>query len=88
MGIASLKDPAVFLGLLVGAMFPYFFNSVLLRSIFKTAPAIIFDLSQQIYEIPAIATGNLDPDFIRTSGLFAFQCLLSIKRFIPVVAFC
>jgi hypothetical protein len=39
----------------------------------------------QIEEIAAIAEGMIDPDFVRTSNLFVFQCLLSMKRFIPVV---
>lgn len=32
-----------------------------------------------------MATGNMDPDFVRTSSLFSFQCVLSLKRFVPVV---
>lgn len=32
-----------------------------------------------------MATGNMDADFIRTSGFFLFQCVLSLKRFVPLV---
>ena len=32
-----------------------------------------------------MANGNMDPDFVRTSGLFSFQCILSMKRFVIVV---
>lgn len=86
-GSTSLKDPLIFFGLLVGAMAPYLLSSVLIRSIFKTGPAIVFDIRQQIDEIPAIGNGSLDPDFVRTSGLFAFQSMLSLKRFVPLVLF-
>lgn len=68
-------------------MLPYLFISMLIRSIQKTAPAISYDINMQIEEIPAMAQGNMDPDFVRTSGLFGFQCVLSLKRFAPVVIF-
>lgn len=44
----SLRSPIIFLGLLVGAMFPYYFSSNLLRSVQKTAPAIPYDLKIQV----------------------------------------
>ncbi len=75
----------IFMGLLIGAMFPYIFVSSLIRSVQKTAPAIPYDITLQIAEIPGMANGNMDPDFVRTSGLFLFQCVLSMKRFIIVV---
>ena len=27
----------------------------------------------------------MDPDFVRNSSLFSFQCMLSLKRFVPVL---
>ena len=32
-----------------------------------------------------MSNGGIDADFIRTNSLFSFQCILSIKRFIPSV---
>ena len=84
-GSTSLKSPIIFMGVLLGAMFPYMFTSSLIRSIQKTAPAISYDIAIQIQEIPGMAHGNMDPDFVRTSALFSFQCILSLKRFVIVV---
>ena len=36
------------MGLLLGAMLPYFYFSNLIRSIQKTAPAIAYDIRMQI----------------------------------------
>lgn len=47
-GTTSLKAPIIFLGLLIGAMCPYFYNACLLRSIYKSGPAISYDLNMQI----------------------------------------
>jgi Na+/H+-translocating membrane pyrophosphatase len=47
-GSTSLRSPSVFLGLLVGAMSPYFFNACLIRSVYKSAPALPFDIKMQI----------------------------------------
>ena len=44
----SLNDPAIFLGILIGAMFPYFFSAFIIRSINKTFLAIAYDIRNQI----------------------------------------
>jgi hypothetical protein len=73
--------------LLLGAMTPYLFNGCLIRSIYRSGPAIIYDINLQTEEIPSMVDGVIDPDSVRTSNLFVFQCLLSFKRFIPVVTY-
>ena len=65
----------------MGAMYPYFTSSNLIRSIHKTYLAIAYDLRLQIEEIPSMANGAIDSDFVRTNKLFGFQCVLSLKRF-------
>ena len=81
----SLKSPSIFAGLLIGAMYPYFTSSSLIRSIHKTFLAIAYDLRLQIEEIPSMANGSIDSDFVRTNKLFGFQCVVSLKRFLVVV---
>lgn len=77
----------IFLGILIGAMFPYYFSACLIRSINKAFPAIPYDIQHQIDEVPSMIQGGPDPDILRTNSLFSFQCVLSLKRFIPIVIF-
>lgn len=81
----SLNEPLIFMGILLGAMFPYLFSACLIRSINRSFLAIIFDIKGQIEEIPSMSQGSIDADFLRTNSLFGFQCMLSLKRFIVVV---
>ena len=82
---SSLKSPTIFLGLLLGAMYPYFTSACLIRSIHKCSPAIGYDLSRQIEEVPSMGQSSIDADVVRTNALFGFQCVLSLKRFFLLV---
>lgn len=83
----SLKSPTIFLGLILGAMYPYFTAACLIRSIHRSYLAIAFDLRAQIDGIPSMAQGSIDADFVRTNALFCIQCVLSLKRFFLLVTY-
>lgn len=40
----SLNQPMLFMGLLLGAAFPYVYSSCIMRSVIKVFPAIAYDI--------------------------------------------
>jgi inorganic pyrophosphatase len=61
----SLQDPYVFAGLLVGAMLPYWFSALTMKSVGKAALAMVVEVRRQFNEIPGILTGENEPQYDR-----------------------
>ena len=59
----ALSDPHILGGLLVGAMFPYFFSSMLFGAVSKAAYAMIEEVRRQLRTIPGIMEGKAKPDY-------------------------
>eukprot|EP00850_Spirogloea_muscicola_P014555 SM000105S13900 [mRNA] locus=s105:301939:306157:+ [translate_table: standard] len=66
-GIASvdLIDPQVFVGLLVGAMLPYWFSAMTMKSVGKAALAMVEEVRRQFNTIPGLMEGTTKPDYKR-----------------------
>jgi inorganic pyrophosphatase len=61
----SLLDKYVFAGLLIGAMLPYWFSALTMKSVGKAALAMVVEVRRQFNEIPGILSGENEPEYDR-----------------------
>ena len=61
----NLSDVGVFVAALLGAMLAYFFSSLAIRAVGKTAQSIIVEVRRQFREIPGIMDYTARPDYAR-----------------------
>ena len=61
----NLADVQVFVAALIGAMLAYFFSSLAIRAVGKTAQAIIVEVRRQFREMPGIMDYTQRPDYAR-----------------------
>lgn len=62
---SSILDPAVFAGLLSGAMLPYWFSAMTMKSVGKAALAMVEEVRSQFSSIPGLMDGSARPDYRR-----------------------
>jgi H+-translocating diphosphatase len=62
---SSILDPEVFSGLLVGAMLPYWFSAMTMKSVGKAALAMVEEVRHQFASIPGLMEGSARPDYRR-----------------------
>lgn len=55
----------VFAGLLIGAMLPYWFSAMTMKSVGKAALAMVEEVRRQFNEIPGLMEGTARPDYRR-----------------------
>ncbi len=61
----NLANVSVFVAALIAAMLVYFFSSLAIRAVGKTASAIIVEVRRQFREIPGIMDYTAKPDYAR-----------------------
>ena len=61
----SILEPGVIVGLLIGAMLPYFFTELTIQSVGKAANQMIDEVRRQFRENPGIMKGESKPDYAR-----------------------
>jgi K(+)-stimulated pyrophosphate-energized sodium pump len=61
----NLADVSVFVAALIGAMLVYFFSSLAIRAVGKTAQSIIVEVRRQFREMPGIMDYTQRPDYAR-----------------------
>ena len=76
----NLAKVDVFIGGLIGAMLVYFFSSLAIRAVGKSASAIIEEVRRQFREDPGIMAGTTRPDYARVVDLTTQSAL---KNMIP-----
>jgi H(+)-translocating pyrophosphatase len=59
----SLTDPSLFAMLLVGAMVPYLFSAMTMKSVGEAALEMVEEIRRQIREKPGIREGTVEPDY-------------------------
>ena len=59
----SFDDPMIFTSLLFGAMLPYAFSALTMKSVGLAALGMIEEVRRQIKENPGILTGKVRPDY-------------------------
>ena len=62
----NLSDPKILTGILIGAMMPFFFSSMLFRAVGKCADKMIMEVRRQFKEIPGLKEGKegVHPDSV------------------------
>ncbi len=65
MTSVNLADVQVFVAAFIGAMLAYFFSSLAIRAVGKTAQAIIVEVRRQFREMPGIMDYTQRPDYAR-----------------------
>jgi len=61
----SILNPFVFSGLLIGAMLPYWFSALTMKSVGKAALAMVVEVRRQFAEIDGIMEGRNEPEYDR-----------------------
>ncbi|KAG8067242.1 hypothetical protein GUJ93_ZPchr0005g14671 [Zizania palustris] len=59
----NVVSPRVFVGLLVGAMLPYWFSAMTMRSVGSAALKMVEEVRRQFNDIPGLADGLAAPDY-------------------------
>jgi K(+)-stimulated pyrophosphate-energized sodium pump len=65
LNAVNLADVGVFVAALIGAMLAYFFSSLAIRAVGKTAQTIIVEVRRQFREMPGIMDYTQRPDYAR-----------------------
>ncbi|MEM3096907.1 MAG: sodium-translocating pyrophosphatase [Nitrososphaerota archaeon] len=65
----SLSNPVVVVGLLVGALLPFYISSRLIAAVSATATKIVDEVRRQFREISGILEGKAKPDYGRCVGI-------------------
>lgn len=63
MDSINLLDPLVLTGLFVGAMLPFLFSAMTMKSVGKAAFDMIEEVRRQFRSIPGIMEGTAEPDY-------------------------
>ncbi len=59
----NVNAPLIFSGLLIGAMLPYSFSALTMKSVGKAALGMVKEVRRQLKENPDILTGKAKPDY-------------------------
>jgi K(+)-stimulated pyrophosphate-energized sodium pump len=65
MNAVDLANVSVFVAALIGAMLAFFFSSLAIRAVGKTAQSIIVEVRRQFREMPGIMDYSQRPDYAR-----------------------
>ncbi len=61
----GVNSPLVFMGLLIGAMIPYWFSAFTLKSVGRAAFEMVEEVREQLAKKPGIRNGTEKPDYDR-----------------------
>jgi len=87
----SITDPNLIAGILIGAMYPYFFCSMAIKAVGRSAQRIVAEVRRQFKSIAGLMEGKARPDYARavdicTQGALREMLVPSIVTIITPVA--
>ncbi|MHB1704266.1 MAG: sodium-translocating pyrophosphatase [bacterium] len=82
----SIHQPMVLIGLFLGAMLPYIFASLAMKSVGKAAGDIVVEVRRQFKEIPGIMEGTGKPEYGKCVDIVTKSSLreMILPAFIPI----
>ena len=82
----SIAQPNVLIGLFLGAMLPYIFASLAMKSVGKAAGDIVVEVRRQFKEIPGIMEGTGKPEYGKCVDIVTKSSLreMILPAFIPI----
>ncbi len=84
----TIDSPLVMVGLLTGALLPFFFTSFLMNAVSAAAQAVVFEVRRQFAEIPGLLEGKARPEYGKCVDLVTVTALrrLAVPGAIAVAA--
>lgn len=71
----SLMNPRLIAGLFIGAMYPFFFSSLAIRAVGKTAQKIVVEVRRQFREIAGLMEGKAEPEYAKAVDICTVSAL-------------
>ncbi|MBQ7161555.1 MAG: sodium-translocating pyrophosphatase [Clostridia bacterium] len=65
----SINNPAVLIGLFIGACLPFVFAALTMKSVGRAAQSVVKEVRRQFREITGLMTGKADPDYAKCVDL-------------------
>ncbi|HDM70872.1 MAG TPA: sodium-translocating pyrophosphatase, partial [Thermotogales bacterium] len=74
--VINMVDPYTLVGIIIGAMLPHYFTSLLINGVADSAFLMIQEIRRQFTEIPGILKGEEKPDYKRCIAITAHGALV------------
>ncbi len=86
--LLTIDSPLVMVGLLAGALLPFFFTSFLMDAVSAAAQAVVFEVRRQFEEIPGLLEGTARPEYGKCVDLVTVTALrrLAVPGAVAVAA--